>query len=1563
MYDAYGGLADLNWLMYALWCENFSECRTMVPYADFSNIPRLPDRVNYVWVSEPPWPDGGNHVGIGQRYSFQNDTLVGVHVRHYDLSNYGWGPLAFYDSSSTNGFLVEVWPDDGTGEIDMSGGPLAAETVPGGLDNIYPDGANQGAGSLTQDVYVDFTSHNLILRGPYHFTVTMTDTSAAAGQIIARLSTIDAGCGGWTGGSVLFQDPDTGVVAGWERTGVSANWTGTGLCEQAFDVRPEVCLDEFAECQNQILYAAPEYWFWAMCDGCTTNQLAHGVRGLPINRVEKIRIGGLADGSFEDPPVSSGNPLLKINLYTDNFGEPGAVIWDTTVTPVYDPGWNEVVIPDGVLILGDFFVGYEGVFPDPENDYFYGRTDADAGAPVNGGALRYRLDLAAWEDFDVDQGWPDNLMAEVEFCSVPVDEIPCENPGDDWTTVSHDYFRTGRSEDAIGDAWCDLNINWSFSHPTYAAIFNGPIIWNDMVVMAFSTGTVGAYYFFDLMTGAVLDSISTTDYTSAILGSLRCQPTIDMVDIVVGEDSLGLIYESRPVLFVGGGVANAVSAYDMTTVAHPTDSIHQLWQVAPSNGWLGHTSFMGSVRYPAFIVMGGAVYWGDDAGQVFAADAATGLPTVWAGPATLIGNVLRSGTTDGSQLFYSAFAAGVEGDVYAISAATGAVNWTLATGPDGLQASVLYGSDYVPNSENFQSGILYDQLNAKIWVNSVSFSAQIDLLEEAVMYGVSITDGGVIHTEFSQRSAQTHPILDARRVYLPTQYGWGQDGGIKGGSMLSFVRATGALDWVSSPPGEAAASWTRWFNHEGVLACEPQLPDIVIAFSGGRFFNQAYLSFFNADDGNELFHRRIDYGAGNNFGGSGAMGMDSEDNVHVIFADLSGTIYDLTKGDDRPRFEIIDWHPRQAVPFGTGDTVVTYPQVYTNTGCVDLSVTMVASDAANGTTPGGAPGFTSVRSGFAAFGAGLADQMTADFHLRKAVSARGVGDFMEPAIDDFVESLNRTQVNPAAMAVPGFLIENGTYAGDVFSQTPYPGDAGGGGFLLGGFDTADVNVHVHGALVNRGRQVFFTEFQHNDLDYFLNDTGVAPTRWPDVEFALIGGCLHDSTFLYFGPGEHNHQIVYNAPRTGGGLVTEEGDGNFYIDEIGAGSIQANYASTQFHLAYDSLQVQSSGEEGDLVSSRRVALNAQWWYGGSTENEAYISMQPDPNWIDTSCFPHERSGTIAEVWDGTAYQPLLGNMVATQMIDSVQDFWDATNEAWDWSFDGGDIAQAPFDDDLTMGLEMKTMHVGALDAEVLGLAPVNNGMIYLLEVVERNGGTVDGWKYGAFYDHDIVAASPDGGYDTVGIDRSVSAAWVYDGGDAAADYQYCQVKIPFGCGYEPIKNTMVLERNQSALANNATQAWDSVYLYASMPAGIPHGHDPQTADDQDAWYTYIESDIAPYDTLRFAIAVGGFDGIADMTIADQAIAPYAHLMNKMAGFGRGDVDNDNAIGFADIIYLAEYVNNGGPGPAPFKHLGDVDASGGDAVQADVLYLYDFYFNYGPCPLGDFVLSMDPADYQP
>jgi hypothetical protein len=122
------------------------------------------------------------------------------------------------------------------------------------------------------------------------------------------------------------------------------------------------------------------------------------------------------------------------------------------------------------------------------------------------------------------------------------------------------------------------------------------------------------------------------------------------------------------------------------------------------------------------------------------------------------------------------------------------------------------------------------------------------------------------------------------------------------------------------------------------------------------------------------------------------------------------------------------------------------------------------------------------------------------------------------------------------------------------------------------------------------------------------------------------------------------------------------------------------------------------------------------------------------------------------------------------------------------------------------------------------------------------------------------------------------------------------------------------------------------------------------------YCFDEYDFPASGTHDVGIAYFGFDAETPNTNSSGRIGKLARLVNKWAGFGRGDVNNDGAINLADIVYLANNVNYGGPGPIPFVHQGDVNASGGAPDAADVTYLVNYYFQCGPCPLGAWTLSL-------
>jgi hypothetical protein len=65
--------------------------------------------------------------------------------------------------------------------------------------------------------------------------------------------------------------------------------------------------------------------------------------------------------------------------------------------------------------------------------------------------------------------------------------------------------------------------------------------------------------------------------------------------------------------------------------------------------------------------------------------------------------------------------------------------------------------------------------------------------------------------------------------------------------------------------------------------------------------------------------------------------------------------------------------------------------------------------------------------------------------------------------------------------------------------------------------------------------------------------------------------------------------------------------------------------------------------------------------------------------------------------------------------------------------------------------------------------------------------------------------------------------------------------------------------------------------------------------------------------------------------------------------RGNVNGDyyDNLDIADLVFLVDYMFNGGPPPPVFEEA-DIDASGGIDI-ADLVYLADYMFTGGPAPL--------------
>jgi hypothetical protein len=742
--------------------------------------------------------------------------------------------------------------------------------------------------------------------------------------------------------------------------------------------------------------------------------------------------------------------------------------------------------------------------------------------------------------------------------------------------------------------------------------------------------------------------------------------------------------------------------------------------------------------------------------------------------------------------------------------------------------------------------------------------------------------------------------------------------------MLGISRLDGTVDYATARFSSCGLGNNQvCYRVEGVLTCEPDSSDLIFAFN-----TSGYLSCFKGDNGDEVFSRRVDHGGlpggfiggssgstpGPSEGGMGAIGKDNLGNAHVVFVDAYGGLYDMKKGVDRPRLELLAATSAVAVPFGSPpDTVVEFPDMYTNTGCTDLNVNLTASTTSNGsTTP--APGFSSINSRLDESSSSMADMLSGNGQKISFVNdVKYVSDDQFGGSTDEVVTFadSRQTYNQSAAAVPGFL--NNTFSsrvGDVFDP---PTPTLGTGIITAPGDTAGIRVHANGPLVNRGPNSFYCEFTaHNDPDYYLD----VPTRRPEIRLTLVGGCLLDTTTLHYGAAAASTRLATNVLYLGDGTWTPHG---INVDALG----------TQF--IYQSFM--SYG-----VSKHRQALMSRTWTG----HQDWISIQGDPNFCDASCKPALTTGVaLGEAsTDGVLYSAITGTVICRSFIDSVQDHSVGAN--WVWS-----KPNAAFTNDSTMGLSGNGRTIGVVSAPAQA-ALLNRMTLDITTFKERNGVAVPGWKLTMYNDHDL------GSRDTAYYDGAHSVGWSTPTPTATSGIGRVvgMVKIPFGCGYAPLKNVTACSQNRIAFIPN----WDTLWNQATKPAG-QHALSytaPSASTDEGVAFTFAENDFAPNGEFTVGTALFAWAVYPTPHAAGGDIAKLATLVNQWAGFGRGDVNNDGFINLADVVYLAAHVNFGGPGAIPFRHLGDANASGGAPTAADIQVLVDYYFNYGPCPSGAFVL---------
>ena len=1382
------------------------------------------------WCYSTPHSSGADLTEHAMRFDVEgSDTLVASWVWIYDFG---------YPFFGTDDVYITVYDDDGgfPGPNVLASVTLAAGTYAAGWQ------------------YVPF---GLVIDHKFHISFSTNGTPGVTWQYLVgddsmtpngRSSSLYNGT--WmASGDVFGDDPD-------------------------FFIEADICRSQFSICETKSYYG--NWWFaWGIGNAYRD---AASVRITGQGQMCQVKeVAWLLDDYFAEP--GDFTHPIEISVNADGGGLPGAQMASIVVNPVDFVYWPTLTTVDfeplEVYIVGDYWVTLTSLNPGTtegiiivSDDGTFNNGARSAGLFVGSGVWETMVD-----HYGDDYGW----VAESEHCCEPFGTDICL-PGADagWATLQGNQGRTGRSMLGVEDAWCDLNVNWSYLDATSGVSFTGPAIYGDMAVCSFSDH----YNVFDITDGSIVYTLTSTLGDGNLLGgSIRCTPTI--VNMEVGGSP-------TDVMFIAGGASNGVGAVNFNTGA-------LIWQRTILTG--GPTGIFGQTRFCTMTVLNGIMYFTTDNGAVAAVDAETGvLSAGWTtNPVYLTGSPYISGATDGTNLFYSTQTAATEGDVYSLDAATGVINWQLS-GAGGLQAfNINNGADTsltYAYPEGFRGGVAYDRdrLYAVSYANDGGAN---DHPYDGIYYTIDAANGSLpIPATRTNRAQYSTPIVEINSVFAPTLTQWNNPTDPTGGTFIAFNKHTGSQIWGSSIAGG------RHYTN-AVLTCEldevEETDDLIFAFN-----EDGFLMCYNYATGDEIFSRRIDHQAGyaGGIGMSGAIAM-ADGEVHMMFADYWGGLYDFTKGDDRARLEVQSYNVQVPVEFGSSTSYpVNTGPIMVNTGCADLTFTTatVDEDPITGSTrPAFSYGY--ITDDMMERADRIADDMKRSTFLSKFVRLNSKS-IDEGSIVNVRDMDRESSYSSYSAGIPAWFLS---------LDHPVPGDVVAAG------DTIDLEFTVDQSLVNRGPQSVYIAWESNDADYFLNYMEDAGALLPEILLTVVGGCLLDTTTLEFGVASANFQFVSNSGR----LADPNWDPyGIEIDEYNSAMWMAGYWFT--------------------TSQHQLAVNMN---AGSGSDE-WISWQPDPNFCDDLCKPNLSTGVTIGAFstDGFTYDPILANVICASGVDSVQNFDvnpDPVDTAWDWS-----AYTSPFDNDLTMGLAMNSQTYGAVD-----LPQLANMTLEIFEFTERNGNAVDGWKFGAWSDYDIGSAN------IMQIDLAYSAGWSTASSGTGETWGF--VKIPFGCNETPLKNVVNLDSDAS-LYSGSHAYWDSCYHYASQPFGeyvsFPNA---TSARDQSGHLTITEHDFEADGTYKFGSAIFAFGDLANSMAPVPEIQELATLVNQLAGFGRGDVNNDGALNLADIIYLAGHINNSGPGAIPFAHIGDVDASG--AVDAgDITYLLDYYFNCGPCPLGDWVL---------
>jgi len=1345
---------------------------------------------------------------------------------------------------------IFVWGGDGSGFPDLTN-EIAKVTIPNGDIVYFPD----------YNV-VDLSALNLVMTGDFFVGWSTNEASDPTG-VLAGLS----------------DDGSCGALRSSEYWGA---W-GTMLDDWGLDVNfliyADLCKDEFASCKWMSDLCNLSY-FWRLPDkyGDIGDYQLFSPAGLGC-RLEEIDLCFYWPGSEETLPLYTYNSEVQIYDTDPVTGLPSTKLAGFTLEPadyVIFPGLTAIdVTASGYhpfTFDTDIWIGVESFAPDTLSGI---RTMSDDGTC---GSLRSCENWAGSFFYMLDDWGLDlNFYIEAYVCCVPLPERPCF-AGDQWPTMAHNFARDNASVSSLGaDAQGNLTKAWEFVSPAdLPSNLNSATIFGDYV---------GIYQ---------LDYLAVLDLND---GSLIWDYAHDGFHIGSGCYSTPTIYDVAgygPMLFTAGGDAKAFTAFDLATGA-----------IVWTHNFMYHNQHFMTYGPSVIIDCGGTevIVYSDDNGDIYASEALTG--TAYAGwtvnPINLGGGILKGLTTDGTTLYVGIDDNVSNGDIFAVDGCTGATIWQFAQ----QQLCTLNPENCGP--EAFTGSIAYDVYEGTptLFVAS-SYNQYVEYppyMSGGIMYSIDAASGALNWASTCNAQDYNGPAIDGGHIINTGWNGWIASGEYRG--PVAFNKGSGAAIWsnTSVNPGLAPQ-----YLADGILSCETEKFDWYVVGNDADF-----LSFYNSDNGEQMFHRRMATGYLYMHHYSPAM-----DDGHLLIGYYDKLIC-LTEQEPRPRLDLPQYTIYTPVEFGSPDNhTVVFPNAIGNTGGAPLTINSVTiGDADNNTSP--------EASALAVINPDRVERIAEKYGSNADMFREMLSDDMAAAPE-----VNKNSArNNSAFAYPSWIY--GLTAPVDGTVLPPQGSYNDSSNYI------SIELLIDGTQVPRGLTALYAYVDTDDPDYFLDSALIDdPVNYaiPQILLGIVGGCLYDDVDFTFGVGAANGGKVFNSTK-----LLDADLGTFTIDEDGASFFQGA-------LFFSGPQVGDVPPGKPAIFSARAAMHAANWHSDPNNWE---SILPDPNCYDQTCPPNHRInvllGSISNDM-GASYEDVYGEIVAFAFVDSVQDMCDYDTlgncTSWDWIYMINNGVQAPLNDTLTMGFHGCGSVFGAYDQPLL-----NNFVIYKYDFSGRYGAVNDIYV-GAMMDFDA-------GTDVAGYSEELSLGYDYDGGNPTGGWG--MVKIPFGCGYEPMRGAKGIESQQGPW--NDSDVWlDSLRYWLTSVTGLTYqtGAAPgmPVVDDRDAFFNIAELDMPQQGTGVTTLGIALF-GLPDLANADlpESYADLANTANKWCGFGRGDVNNDNVIDLVDIALMIDFVYYGGDGPYPFLHLGDVNADG--AVDAaDVAYLIDYYFNFGPCIQGDWTL---------